>query len=213
VTRVSPTSRSSNACLVLGTHNRKKAAELAELFAGLRLDVVSLADFDTAIEIEESGDSFAANARLKATRQATHLHAWVLGDDSGLTVDALDGAPGIYSARFAGVGASDADNRRKLLELLTKVPPQRRTARFECHLVLADPTGSIAAESTGRCYGRIGDREAGTGGFGYDPLFEIVEYHRTFAELGTAAKNCLSHRARAMQALAPRLADIDWSRG
>jgi XTP/dITP diphosphohydrolase len=199
--------------LVLGTHNRKKGLELAQLLDGARYRVVTLDDEPAAIEVDETAETFAENARLKATRQAGHLRRWVLADDSGLVVDALSGAPGVYSARFAGPGASDADNRQKLLEALGSVPLERRTAHFECHLVLAAPSGEVAAESTGRCHGLIRCEEAGSGGFGYDPLFEIVEYHRTFAELGSAAKNTLSHRARAMYALLPRLEQIDWQRG
>jgi XTP/dITP diphosphohydrolase len=198
--------------LILGTHNRKKAGELVELLDGARFDVATLADVPDAIEIHESGSTFAENARLKATQQAAHLQQWVLADDSGLVVDALGGAPGVHSARYAGPAATDADNRQKLLAALAKVSADQRGAHFECHLVLADPSGKIVAETTGRCHGRIRREEAGSGGFGYDPLFEIIEYHRTFAELGAAAKNCLSHRARAMAALMPQLINLDWSR-
>ena len=162
------TAQDSRLCVILGTHNRKKGIELAELLNGSRFRVVTLADIGDAIEVEEYGDSFAANARLKATRQAFHLRQWVLADDSGLIVDALDGAPGVHSARYAGRGATDADNRHKLLAALAQVSPNRRSARFECHLVLADPGGNIVAERTGRCHGRIRYEEAGGGGFGYE---------------------------------------------
>jgi XTP/dITP diphosphohydrolase len=134
---ISPTT----AALVLGTGNRKKAAELAELLAPLGLAWQSLADFAESLAIEEDGHSFAGNAERKATRQAEHLNGWVLGDDSGLVVDALDGAPGIYSARFAGPGATDQLNRERLLAELENVPLERRTAHFVCHLALADPSG------------------------------------------------------------------------
>jgi XTP/dITP diphosphohydrolase len=194
--------------LVLGTGNRKKAAELVELLPGVPFEVRTLADFADPLSIDEAGSTFAANAVLKATRQAAHLQQWVLGDDSGLMVDALDGGPGIFSARYARLNATDADNRRKLLEELADVEPDRRTAQFVCHLALADPSGKLAAESTGRCHGRIRREEAGSGGFGYDPLFEIVEYHRTFGQLGPAAKSCLSHRARAVYALVPQLIEL-----
>ena len=194
--------------LVLGTANRKKAAELAELLEPLGIRIETLADFSGALAIDESGNSFAENATLKATRQAAHLTRWVLGDDSGLVVDALGGRPGIHSARFAGPEATDADNRRRLLEELSSVELERRTAHFVCHLVLADPTGTVRAETTGLCHGRIRHQESGTGGFGYDPLFEIIEYHRTFGELSSIAKACLSHRARAIQALIAQLANF-----
>jgi XTP/dITP diphosphohydrolase len=194
--------------LVLGTGNRKKGIELAELLAPLGIRVDTLADFADALTIDESGGTFAENATLKATRQAAHLKRWVLGDDSGLEVDALDGRPGIYSARFAGPGATDADNNRRLLEELGDLEPERRGAQFVCHLVLADPTGSVRAESVGRCRGRIRHEPSGSGGFGYDPLFEIIEYHRTFGDLSAATKACLSHRARAVQSLIPQLVEL-----
>jgi len=194
--------------LVFGTHNRKKAEELRALVAPLGLAVRDLVDVDGPIEVEEVGGTFAENAALKATRQAVHLGAWVLADDSGLAVDALAGAPGVHSARFAGAQASDADNRRKLLAELAEVQPAKRGAHFVCHLVLADPGGAVRAESTGRCNGRIRTAEAGSGGFGYDPLFEIIEYHRTFGDLSAATKACLSHRARAVQSLIPQLVEL-----
>ncbi|MEX0977629.1 MAG: non-canonical purine NTP pyrophosphatase, partial [Pirellulales bacterium] len=122
--------------------------------------------------------------------------------------DALDGGPGIFSARFAGPQATDADNRRKLLEQLADVEPRRRTAHFVCHLALADPSGTLVAESSSRCHGRIRREESGSGGFGYDPLFEVIEYHRTFGQLGPAAKSCFSHRARAVYLLLPRMIEL-----
>lgn len=194
--------------MVFGTANRKKAAELVELLAPRGWQLKTLADFDAPLAIDETGQSFAENAAIKATRQAVHLKQWVLGDDSGLCVDALKGGPGIYSARYAGPDATDADNRRKLLESLTAVAPERRGAHFVCHLVLADPTGKVRAEAVGRCQGRILPAESGTGGFGYDPLFEIVEYHRTFGQLSPAVKSVLSHRARAMALLVPQLESL-----
>ena len=191
--------------LVLGTANRKKAAELADLVAAWDLPIRSLVDSPTALDVTESGSSFEENARLKATRQAEHLGRWVLADDSGLAVDALGGAPGVFSARYAGAAASDEANRRKLLAELSGVEPARRTAHFVCCLALADPQGAPRATSVGRCTGRIRLAEAGSGGFGYDPLFEIVEYHRTFGELSMAVKSVLSHRARAVYAIDPQI--------
>ncbi len=120
-------------------------------------------------------------------------------------VDALDGAPGIYSARYSGEQATDTTNNRRLLEELDAVPPERRTAHYVCHMTLSDPTGQVRAESEAACYGRIRRSAAGTAGFGYDPLFEIVEYHRTFGQLGGAVKAVLSHRSRAARLLIPQL--------
>lgn len=194
--------------LVCGTGNRKKGAELAELLAPWGFTLQTLADYPQAIEVDESGTSFAENAALKATQQAAHLHAWVLADDSGLVVDALDGKPGVYSARYAGPGATDELNRRKLLEELAGVELSRRTARFVCHVALSDPTGRVRAEASGACHGRIILDERGGHGFGYDPLFEVIEYHRTFGELGPAVKTVLSHRARAIGALLPALVSL-----
>ncbi|MBX9788156.1 MAG: non-canonical purine NTP pyrophosphatase [Pirellulales bacterium] len=191
--------------LVLGTHNRKKGLELAELLSPLGIELRTLADFPQALEVVEDGDRFAANARKKAGEQARHLGRWVLGEDSGLAVDALEGRPGIYSARFAGPQATDEANNQRLLDELRGVPPDRRTAHYVCHAVVADPAGHVRAEAAGYCRGRIRTAPAGPGGFGYDPLFEIVEYHRTFGELGPAVKAALSHRSRAIALLLPAL--------
>lgn len=189
--------------LVLGTHNRKKGLELAELLRPWSLTVFTLADMPQAIEVEETGKTFADNAALKACEQAKHLGCWVLGEDSGLAVDALGGAPGVYSARFSGDNATDESNNRLLLERLGNTPLEKRTAHYVCHATLADPQGSIWAEAEGTCSGRIVFEPAGTGGFGYDPLFEVVEYHRTFGQLGPHVKAALSHRARAIRQLLP----------
>lgn len=189
--------------LVLGTHNRKKGLELAELLRPWSLTVFTLADMPQAIEVEETGKTFADNAALKACEQAKHLGYWVLGEDSGLAVDALGGAPGVYSARFSGDNATDESNNRLLLERLGNTPLEKRTAHYVCHATLADPQGSIWAEAEGTCSGRIVFEPAGTGGFGYDPLFEVVEYHRTFGQLGPHVKAALSHRARAIRQLLP----------
>ena len=191
--------------LVIGTHNRKKGFELAEMLSPWGFRVVTLDDAPDAIEVEEHGDSFAANAALKATEQAQHLGRWVLADDSGLEVDALGGAPGVYSARYAGPQATDEDNNRRLLEELGDLPLERRTARYVCCVAVADPSGAVRAESHDVCRGRIRFEPIGTNGFGYDPLFEVVEYHRTFGELGPTVKRVLSHRSRALRAILPQI--------
>lgn len=194
--------------LVLGTTNRKKGQELSELLAPWGFECATLADFAERIDVVEDGETFEANARKKATEQAVHLGEWVLAEDSGLVVDALGGAPGIYSARYSGPAATDEANNDKLLAELGKTPLERRTAHYVCTIAVADPSGTIRAESAGRCHGRIRFARAGTGGFGYDPLFEIVEYHHTFGELGPLVKAALSHRARAVTQLRPQLVEL-----
>ena len=191
--------------IVLGTHNAKKLVELSKLLAPAEVDFCTLAEFPEAIEVVEDGRTFLDNARKKAVEQARRLRRWVLGEDSGLVVDALDGQPGVYSARFSGPEATDESNNRLLLERLAGVPPRRRGAGYACQMVLADPAGEPRAESHGACRGRILLEPRGTGGFGYDPLFEIIEYHRSFGELGPVAKGVLSHRARAAARLLPHL--------
>jgi XTP/dITP diphosphohydrolase len=191
--------------LVLGSHNRKKLGELAELLEPHGFVLKTLADFPQAIAVEETGQTFAENAKLKASVQAKHLGQWVLGDDSGLSVDALGGAPGVYSARFSDPGATDERNNDLLLEKLKNVPLEKRTAHYTCYAALSDPQGNIRAESEGLCRGRILFERAGSGGFGYDPLFEIVECHQTFGELPSAVKAVLSHRSRAIRLLVPQL--------
>jgi len=194
--------------LVLGSRNRKKLGELAELLEPLGFALKTLADFPTAMDVAETGTTFGENARLKAVQQATHLRQWVLGEDSGLSVEPLDGAPGVYSARFSDPGATDERNNALLLEKLATVALDRRWAFYTCHAVLSDPDGNVRAESVGTCRGRILLKPAGTSGFGYDPLFEVVECHRTFGELSPAVKRVLSHRSRAMRQLVPQLVGL-----
>lgn len=199
--------------LVLGTRNKKKGIELRELLEPFGFELRTLADVPEAIEVEETGATFAENAKLKAAEQAKHLGCWVLGEDSGLVVDALDGAPGVYSARFSGPKATDQSNNQLLLERMANVPAHQRTAHYVCHVALANPLGSIRAEWEEYCRGQILFDGRGTGGFGYDPLFEIPEYHRTFGELGRTVKSVLSHRSRAMRAITLdliALAEREW---
>lgn len=191
--------------LVIGTHNAKKGTELVELLAPHGFDVVTLAAIGATLEVVEDGDSFAANAALKAVQLAQHLGRWVLADDSGIEVAALDGRPGIFSARYAGPDGDDQANNRMLLTELGDLPPERRGARYVCHVTVADSTGNVRAESHATCGGRIRREPIGTNGFGYDPLFEIVEYHRTFGQLGPSVKRALSHRSRALRAILPKL--------
>ena len=132
----------------------------------------------------------------------------LLGEDSGIVVDALDGRPGVYSARYSGPDATDASNNQLLLEELGSTPNEKREAHYVCHVSLADPSGAVRVDCEEYCRGRIGKSEAGANGFGYDPLFEIVEYHRTFGELSEAVKSVLSHRARALRRIVPKLLTI-----
>jgi len=191
--------------LVLGTHNAKKAQELRQLLTPHNIKLKSLDDFPTSINVVEDGDSFQANAELKARQQSMHLNQWVIGEDSGLCVDALDGAPGIYSARFSGAEATDESNNCLLLEQLQDVAAEKRSAFYVCHISLSDPQGRIRASCEATCRGRIRRDPKGNLGFGYDPLFEILELHRTFAELGPHVKGALSHRGRALRRFLPQL--------
>ena len=195
--------------LVLGTGNAKKVVELRRLLPADRFDLQTLADLrgtDTPpIEVDETGETFAENAALKASQQAKHLGRWVFAEDSGLTVDALGGDPGVRSARYAGTHGDDEANNDKLLAALDGVPPERRGAAFHCHMALADPTGEIRVTASGTCRGRIAEARHGDAGFGYDPLFIVPEYHRTFAQLGMAVKGAISHRAVALRQFLPGL--------
>ncbi|MGE5554523.1 MAG: XTP/dITP diphosphatase [Betaproteobacteria bacterium] len=190
--------------LVVASRNRHKVEELKQLLVGLPVEVRSLADYPGAPEVVEDGDTFAANAIKKAQAAVAFTGEWALADDSGLEVDALDGAPGVHSARFAGEPRSDARNNAKLLALLENVPPERRTARFRSVIALAGPDGELELVE-GMVEGRIVREPRGTGGFGYDPLFLLPEVGRTMAQLSPEEKNALSHRGRAMAALAVQL--------
>lgn len=191
--------------LVLGTNNQKKRRELELLLREHPIELKTLSEFENSIEVEETGTTFRANAILKAVEQAKNLGQWVLGEDSGISVNALDGAPGVYSARFSGANATDESNNRLLLKKLTGVKPADRTAWYTCYMALSDPEGNVRAEAEGCCYGRILEMPHGSGGFGYDPLFEIPEYHLTFGQLGDTVKAVLSHRARASRRFIPQL--------
>jgi XTP/dITP diphosphohydrolase len=199
--------------LVLGSRNRKKCREMAELIAPAwephpwlaRVEIRSLEEFPQAPEVVEDAETFAGNARKKAAELARALGHWVVADDSGLTVDALGGAPGVFSARYAGEPCDDEANNGKLLAALADVPDTNRGAAFRCAVALADPAGTIRLEAEGACRGRLTREARGRGGFGYDPLFLIPEYHQTFGELSALVKHQLSHRARAFAHLRRQL--------
>jgi XTP/dITP diphosphohydrolase len=158
--------------------------------------------------VEKTGQTFEENARLKAIGYAKATGEWVLAEDSGLVVPALKGRPGVYSARYAGAHGDDMANNRKLLAELAPLPDDRRAAYYVCVAALASPAGEVAAVAEGRCHGVIVKEPRGTGGFGYDPLFEISEYHQTFGELSLRVKQALSHRARAVVQLRPAIRKI-----
>jgi XTP/dITP diphosphohydrolase len=198
--------------LVLGTGNRKKLLEMEGLLQGTGLRLLTLSDFTGITEVVEDGHSFAENAEKKARGYALATGCWTVCDDSGISVDALNGAPGIYSARFAGPGANDDANNRLLLEKLKGVPDDERTAYYTCHIALADPSGTIRIRSEGICRGRLRHELDGQGGFGYDPLFELMEYHVTFGRLGSAAKSVISHRARALRDFCRQLQQLQQTR-
>ncbi len=187
--------------LVLGTRNHKKRLEIEEILGDLGIPLADLSAYPAAPEVVEDGDTFAANARKKAIETAVAIGQWVLGEDSGLVVPALGGRPGVYSARYAGTQGDDAANNRKLLAELAPLPADKRDAYYVCTAALADPSGTVHAVVEGRCHGRIIKDYRGAGGFGYDPLFVIPEYHQTFGELSSRVKHALSHRGRALAQL------------
>jgi XTP/dITP diphosphohydrolase len=184
--------------LLLSTRNLHKRRELEDILKDLDVEVLTLDEVGISTIIEEDGATFAANAIKKAATIAMLSDCITLADDSGLVVDALDGAPGIYSARFAGENATDQDNNLKLMNLLQDIEIPSRTARFVCTIAICTPQGQTFTVE-GRCEGRIGLTPQGQGGFGYDPLFIPAGYDQSFAELGEAVKNRISHRAKALQ--------------
>jgi XTP/dITP diphosphohydrolase len=194
--------------VVLASSNPGKLREINQLLAGLDLNVVPQSDFNVP-DAEETGLSFVENAILKARNAAHRTGHAAIADDSGLEVDALNGAPGIYSARYAGPGASDADNLQKLLADLAGVPEQNRSARFQCLMVYLrhelDPTPVICQ---GTWEGRILFAPAGRGGFGYDPVFFVPTHGCSSAELPAEVKNRLSHRGQALRKLVEALRSV-----
>src|SRR5438552_1647925 len=191
--------------IIIGTRNRKKREEILEILGDLGLEFADLSRWPDAPEVIENGTTFEANARKKAAELSKALSHWVIGEDSGLVVPALNGRPGVYSARYAGKQGDDAANNKRLLAELAPLPDDRRAAYYVCTAALADPQGVVRAGVEGRCHGVIVHELRGSGGFGYDPLFLIPEYHRTFGELSARAKHAISHRARALGQLRPVL--------
>lgn len=183
--------------VVIATHNPDKGKELRTLLGeGLRAKIYTLADLPGVLLPEETGKTYQENAAAKAKSVARATGFWALGDDSGLEIEALSGAPGLFSARFSGEKATYADNRRKVLDLLKGLPNEKRGAKFVCALALASPAGDVffVEES---CEGVISQTDAGSGGFGYDPLFFVPSLNQLFSDLSMAEKNKISHRGKA----------------
>src|SRR5262249_4777210 len=194
--------------ILLGTRNPKKMEEIVEIIDDLKSEGLEFADlnpFPQAPDVVEDGSTFEANARKKASELAVALNQWVLGEDSGLVVPALHGRPGVQSARYSGKHGDDTANNAKLLAELAPLPEDHRAAHYVCALALADPQGQIHSVVRGYCHGTITHELRGSGGFGYDPLFLIPEYHRTFGDMSARVKHAISHRARALEQLRPAL--------
>lgn len=190
--------------IVIATQNENKVAEIKEMLKGTGIEAVSLRDLNIDVDVVEDGNTFEENAYKKALEIMKITGMPTLADDSGLEVDALDGAPGVYSARFAGVHGDYARNNEKLLELMKDVPDERRGARFVTAMVLLYPDmKKITAR--GEIKGYIGHELRGSNGFGYDPLFIVPELKRSFAELTNREKNSISHRGRALKAMRKKL--------
>ena len=191
--------------LALATSNRGKVAEVAAILAPRGVEILAADALVPGWQVVEDGVTFAENARRKALDLVRRAGIPALADDSGLAVAALEGRPGVRSARYAGEGASDAENVTRLLAELRDVPDPERGAAFHCAVALAWPGGRLV-EAEGRCEGKIARQPRGSGGFGYDPVFIDLETGRSFAELPSDAKNARSHRRRALEALAALLA-------
>ena len=191
--------------VVLASRNAKKIGEIRELLAPFGIPLVSVSEFPETKDVVEDGETFQVNAEKKATEIATTVNHWTIGEDSGLRVDALDGAPGVYSARYSGEGATDEKNNTKLLTELTGVPEEKRGGEYVCHVAVSDPDGNVQLNIEATCRGRITKEARGENGFGYDPYFLIREYRKTFGELAPIVKQQLSHRARAFERLIPKL--------
>jgi XTP/dITP diphosphohydrolase len=194
--------------LLVATHNQGKVKEYAEMLSDLDINWQSLDDIGLTQEVEESGATFLENALLKAAGYAREAGCLTLADDSGLVVDALDGAPGVTTARYGGPELSSRERYEYLLSNLRGVPSEERTARFVCIIALSDAGGNILATAEGRIEGTIAEGPAGDGGFGYDPVFYVPQTGRTMAELPPQTKHTLSHRGNALRAIEPQLRAI-----
>lgn len=197
--------------LVIATGNAGKASEFREMLGADRFEWSDLSAHRDVPAVEETGHTFRGNACLKAIHYARALSAWAMADDSGLVVDALDGKPGVLSARWAQInnaGSGDAANNALLLKQIEHVPDGQRTARFCCVLALADPQGRVVLTAQGTVEGVLRREPRGTNGFGYDPLFFIPEMGRTTAELEPAQKHAISHRGKALRRMRELMARL-----
>lgn len=186
--------------LLIATRNKGKLSELRQLLWDLALDICDLDSFALIETVPETGSTFRENASLKAAGYAKQAGVLTLADDSGLEVDALGGAPGVFSARYGGEGASDSDRTAKLLSEIVEVPARERTARFVSAIAIADKGGEIINVSNGTCEGVIARAPVGSRGFGYDPIFIPTGFQQSFGQLEPEVKNRISHRARALSA-------------
>jgi XTP/dITP diphosphohydrolase len=186
--------------LLIATFNPGKVRELESLLGALPLRLRSLSEFPSIGQVAETGNTFDENAALKATGYAQQTRLWTLADDSGLEVEALGGAPGVFSARYGGPEATDADRVQLLLKELRRTSDSQRRARFTAVIVIADPLARVVNVAHGFCEGHLADAPRGTNGFGYDPIFIPDGYRQTFGEMTDEAKRFVSHRARALEA-------------
>jgi XTP/dITP diphosphohydrolase len=193
--------------IIIASNNAHKIHEIKTILKEFPYEVLSLKEAGIDVEIEENGKTFEENAYIKAKAILDLTGEAALADDSGLEVDALGGEPGVYSARYSGNHGDDKANNRKLLEELKDVPEEERTARFVCSIVMLTPDG-LRLNARGTVEGVIGYKEIGDNGFGYDPLFNIPELHKTFAQLSGEEKNSMSHRGNALKELRKKLKEI-----
>jgi len=197
--------------IIVATRNNHKVAEIKSILSDPEIELFSLRDIQSHIDLQETGMTFQQNAEEKARLVASHIDEIVLADDSGLEVDALNGLPGVFSARYSGPDATDSLNNQRLLDALKGIPWQRRRARYRCIIALIDLEKRLYF-SEGTCKGIIAFEPAGENGFGYDPLFYVPEYKMTMAQLAPGIKNRISHRARALENI-KRILKFDINKG
>lgn len=191
--------------LLIATHNKGKIKELNTLLSDAGIDVIGLDEAGVTFDVEETGTTFEANARLKAVQYAQATGLMTLADDSGLEIDALDGEPGVYTARYGGAGLTQPERMQLVLDKLLGLQADARSARFRCTMVLADGTGEVLSVKTGVCEGEIAQQMIGDGGFGYDPIFYLPERALTMAQIDKVEKNRISHRGQAVRAILPEI--------
>jgi XTP/dITP diphosphohydrolase len=191
--------------LLIATHNKGKIKELNALLSDAGVDVIGLAEAGVLFDVEETGTTFEENARLKAVQYAQATGLLTVADDSGLEIDALNGEPGVYTARYGGADLTQTERMELVLSKLVGLEGRERTARFRCVMVLADGAGNVLSVNAGVCQGEIAQAITGDGGFGYDPIFYLPEQGVTFAQLDKLTKNAISHRGQAVRAILPEI--------